>query len=321
MHNTKISYIIVCWNNEEIIEKCILSLLEYENEYDNEIIIVDNNSNDKTCSIIKDKFKDKVILIESKFNNGFSKANNIGLKYATGEYIFYVNPDVIFIEDIVTPMIKLIKKKKDVGIVSPCLLYNDLTYQRSVANFPSIKKLIFDDLQIFRLLPDKYRKIVAQAQFEAKEDRYVDWTYGAAHFCHKNDVLTINGYPTDIFMYGEDTEFCKNMLEVAQKKTFYLGSVKLIHIGGFSESKVINSKKVVYVTRSNLKFIFRYHSKLYFVCYKVLYLFMAFLKYVMYEILFLFNNNLKYLNGKKKWNTTVKTILFDDDMIIENKIK
>lgn len=317
----KISYLVVTWNNQEIIEECLNSLLKFENKYDNQIIVVDNNSSDNTCKIIKENFSENVELIESSTNYGFSKANNIALKYAKGDYIFYVNPDVIFIEDIVSPMINILQNKSYVGIVSPCLVYRDKKYQVSTGNFPSISKLIFDDLQIYHLVPSKIKMKFAQAQYKNKQNRYVDWTYGAAHFCRYEDVNKIQGYPSDIFMYGEDTEFCMIFLKKLNQKTYYLGSSELIHIGGFSESKVINSKKVTYVTRSNLNFVKKYHNYMYYYIYKYLYLFVSLLKYLIFSIAAIFKNDLKISNGKIKWKNTAKTIFCDNEDVFENKIK
>ena len=60
----KLSVIIVTWNSEEYIEKCITSVIESTRTIAHEIIIVDNYSNDTTRKIIK-KYK-KIILMPQK---------------------------------------------------------------------------------------------------------------------------------------------------------------------------------------------------------------------------------------------------------------
>lgn len=304
----KVSYIIVTWNNEDIIEECIDSLLMYS-MVENEIIVVDNDSKDTTCQTIRKKYKKNVILIETGKNLGFSKANNLGLKYATGEYIFFVNPDVIFIEDIVTPMLNVLDKNKQVGIVSPKLLYKDKSYQVSCCNFPSIEKLIWDDCHLFKILSKKQAAKKAQAQDKSSNNRVVDWTYGAAQLCRSCDVRKVGGYPEGYFMYGEDTEFCMSFLKELNLKTFYLGKVSLVHLGGYSEKQVINSRKVEYGTKAAMYFVKKYYGQTCLILYRGLLAMISLIKYIIYSIKENTNSKQKYQNSKQKWKISLKTVL------------
>ncbi len=63
-----------------------------------EIIVVDNNSSDGSCTFFQHKFE-QVNFIWNKANAGFAKANNQALKIATGEYLLFLNPDTIIPED------------------------------------------------------------------------------------------------------------------------------------------------------------------------------------------------------------------------------
>lgn len=308
MEKSKVSYIIVTWNNEKIIQECIDSLLKYS-DLENEIIVVDNASQDGTCQLIKNLYGDKVKLIEPGENVGFSKANNIGLKIASGDYIFYVNPDVIFIENIVSPMKDFLDKNSDVGVVSPKLLYQDKTYQVSSCNFPSVKKVIWDDCHLFKLLPKNMKMKYAQAQYKGSENRYVDWTYGAAHMCRQDEVRKIGGYPEGYFMYGEDTEFCMSFLHQLNKKTYYLGDYSLIHIGGYSEKQVVNSKKIIYGTKAALYFTNKYYGKMNAVCYRIALSTVSFLKYLIYSVKSILNNTIANRNSKNKWYTSLCTLI------------
>ncbi|MGO4961221.1 glycosyltransferase family 2 protein [Jeotgalibaca porci] len=308
MKQTKISYIIVTWNNEDIIQECLDTLLEFSS-YDNEVIVIDNNSQDNTCLLIKERYGTKVNLIEAGENLGFSKANNTGLEVASGDYIFYVNPDVIFIEDIVSPMISLLENNPEIGIVSPKLLNLDKTYQVSSCNFPSFSKVIWDDCHLYNFLPKSMQMKYAQAQYKGSENRYVDWTYGAAHFCRHEDVKKTGGYPEGYFMYGEDTEFCMQFLSKLNKKTYYLGTSSLIHIGGYSEKQVINSKKIVYGTKAALYFVNKYYKKPNALAYKVSLALASLLKYIVYSVKVLIDKSQKNLNNKIKWRASWQTIL------------
>src|SRR5688572_20192867 len=83
------SIIIVTYNNQQTIKECLDSIIK--NSHDHEIIVVDNDSEDKTASIVK-KYTN-ISLIKNSENLGFSKANNIGAKQAKGEFLIFLNPD------------------------------------------------------------------------------------------------------------------------------------------------------------------------------------------------------------------------------------
>ena len=304
----QVSYIIVTWNNADIITDCIDSLLQFS-KVENQIIVVDNDSKDATCSVIKDKYGEDVILIETGENLGFSKANNLGLAKATGDYIFFINPDVVFIEDIVSPMLQVLDTCPDVGIVSPMLIYPDRSYQVSTCNFPSAQKVFWDDLHFYKLLPADRRLKLAQAQCRCGGNRFVDWTYGAAHLCRADDVRSIGGYPQGYFMYGEDTEFCMAFLHELGLKNYYLGSSKLIHLGGYSEKQVVNSKKIIYGTNAAMYFVNKYYGKASLVRYRIILAFASLLKYLVAWLKCLLHNTQKNRNSKVKWGASFMTVL------------
>lgn len=76
------------------LEQALLSVRKAAQFVDTEIIVVDNNSADKSVEMVKYKFPE-VILVDHKINAGFSKANNIGIRLSKGEYVLLLNPDTV----------------------------------------------------------------------------------------------------------------------------------------------------------------------------------------------------------------------------------
>ena len=91
----ELSVIIVNYNGQNYLEKCIDSLFEKLKKISFEIVILDNNSSDDSCTFIKDKYPE-VILIESKVNYGFGKGNNKAVEHSKGKYLLLLNNDTIF---------------------------------------------------------------------------------------------------------------------------------------------------------------------------------------------------------------------------------
>ena len=90
----KVSVIVPIYNVEKYLEKCINSLLSQTLE-DIQIILVNDGSKDNSGNIAKEyekNNKNRVIYVE-KENGGLSDARNYGLKYATGDFIAFLDSD------------------------------------------------------------------------------------------------------------------------------------------------------------------------------------------------------------------------------------
>lgn len=92
-NSIKISVIIPVYNVEKYLEECIDSVLN--NTFtDFELICVDDGSTDRSPEILRSYAeKDKRVKVITKENGGQSSARNLGLKYAKGEYILFVDSD------------------------------------------------------------------------------------------------------------------------------------------------------------------------------------------------------------------------------------
>ena len=87
------SIVIVTWNAKKYVAECLDSLQACINDPGAEVIVVDNASTDGTPELVRDSYPG-VTLIRNEENLGFAKANNIGIRISTGEYICLINSDV-----------------------------------------------------------------------------------------------------------------------------------------------------------------------------------------------------------------------------------
>ena len=106
---TKISIIIPCYNTEEYIEECINSAINQT--YPNiEIIIVNDGSTDNTLLIVEKFNKIENVKIISQPNNGAAVARNTGLKYATGDYIQFLDADDVLDPNKIAHQMKIVEQ-------------------------------------------------------------------------------------------------------------------------------------------------------------------------------------------------------------------
>lgn len=220
------SVIVVSYNSEDFIEKCIKSLLTYLPK-DCEIIVIDNNSNDQSVKLLE-KFVPKIKLLKSKENLGFSRGNNRAVKQSQGKYLFFLNPDTEIKKPIFNELVNFYEKVEDCGIVGPRLVLPDSTVQESVNNLPTIwgaiKEFIFGIKYTYSQYAPQTDKLVE-----------VESVYGAAMLIKKDLFDKVGGFDEKYFLYYEDMDLCKKVRALG-KKIYYYPKVEITHLVGAAKS-------------------------------------------------------------------------------------
>ena len=123
-----LSIIIVNYNVKEFLLNLLDSIKHASKNISTEIIVVDNNSDDDSIQLVKNKFP-SVITIENSVNVGFGSANNQGLEICKGKNILLLNPDTLVREDTFEKMINFLARKKDIGLAGCKVLNPDGSLQ------------------------------------------------------------------------------------------------------------------------------------------------------------------------------------------------
>ncbi len=252
-----LSVIIVNWNTKKLLEDCLVSIIKFTKYLDFEVIVVDNGSNDGSQRMVQNKFP-KVKLIQNKDNLGFAKANNIGIKSATGKYILLLNSDTYLIENSLQKLVEFAKKQNNLGVLVPQLLNSDKSIQQSIGFFPNLPQIFFwmtfiDDLPFGQILKPYH---VDHDVFYQSEQK-IDWATGAAMFVPKNVIQKAGFLDEQIFMYGEDVEWCYR-IKKAGFQIIYTPISKIVHIGRGSSGKI--STKAFIGEFEGLKYFYGKHK-------------------------------------------------------------
>lgn len=132
----KLSIITLTLNKLDYTKKYIESLYKYTQDF--ELIIIDNGSTDGTVEYLKSLPDIKLILNEE--NKGFSAGNNQGIKIAEGEYIGFLNNDILLYPDWFKAC-KKVFEKENAGFVSPRHInphYDNTNQNKYIKYFQSI---------------------------------------------------------------------------------------------------------------------------------------------------------------------------------------
>ena len=122
----KLSVIIVNYNVRYYLSQCLDSVKRATQGIEAELIVVDNHSIDHSVSAIR-RNHPEVTLIENMHNVGFARANNIGIRQSTGEYVLLLNPDTIVGEDTLNEVITFMDAHPDSGALGVRMLNADGT--------------------------------------------------------------------------------------------------------------------------------------------------------------------------------------------------
>lgn len=224
----KLSVIILSYNVRYFLELCLRSVEAALTDLEAETIVVDNDSSDGSCDMIRQLFPE-IILIENTQNFGFSKGNNIGVAKAQGDYLCILNPDTVVAEDTFLTLLRYADSNTNIGIVGCQLMDGRGQFlPESKRNVPTpavaIKKILGLD-------KGYYAHHLSESEIGA-----VDILVGAFMLIKKSIYQEVNGFDEDYFMYGEDIDLSYKVIKAGYQNAYY-GETAVIHYKGESTSK------------------------------------------------------------------------------------
>jgi len=229
-----LSIIIVNYNTEEFLKRCINSLLDSISKKINyEIIVVDNASADGSVEAIQNsKFK----IIENKENVGFSKANNQGIKISKeSKYVLFLNPDTIMQNQTIGEMIEFMENHKDAGAATcKVLMPNGKIDDASHRGFPTPWNSFSYFSGLEKLFPkSKLFAGYSLGWMDFNSAHKIDALAGAFMLVRRKAGEQAGWWDEDYFFYGEDIDFCY-MLKQKGWKIYYVPAVSILHYKGVS---------------------------------------------------------------------------------------
>jgi GT2 family glycosyltransferase len=220
----KLSFVIVNYRSEKYLEKCLDSLHGSNISFEYEVIVVHNDNNEAP------KINhERVSVLDCKNNLGYAKANNLGAKIAKGEIICFLNPDTLIATDQRTWQ-QLLEtfENEDIAAIGPKLLIdfkNQTPQPWSAGKIITPTSIILNNLGL----------ISSKKVWESSLPVNADWVSGASLFVRKPIFEKLEGFDENFFMYFEDVDLCKRILQL-DKKVLYYPQLAIFHHGGKSSS-------------------------------------------------------------------------------------
>lgn len=234
-----LSIIIVSYNTKDILDDCLGTIYSAEWTSSFEIIVVDNNSQDGSVEMLKDKYP-QVKVIANTDNKLFAIANNQGAKIAKGEYLLLLNSDTLVWEDNLQKMVDFFESApSDVICIGPRVLNKDKSLQSCGYPNGGYREKICLCLKLHKFFnPRVIGKLfhLKGLPQDTKEIRQVGWVSGACMMMRTELYKKIGGLNENIEFYGEEPEFGYRTSRLGYK-TLYFPQSEIIHLGGASTKK------------------------------------------------------------------------------------
>lgn len=231
LNNMKLSIIISTWNTADITLRCVQSVIKYLKKVSYEIIVVDNGSIDNT-KLVLSKIK-KVKYIQNSSNLGFSKANNIGAKNGVGDYLLFLNSDILLIDNSIIFMLEHLQNHPNIGVIGPTFINLDGSPQASV--FPP-QTPINAFKEYWLNIKSSYSKYLPNTDKPLE----VYSISGGCLLISKILFTKIGGWNEKYHFYYEDLDLCRE-IHCYQKKVIYFPGTQVVHHHGASGSKLADS--------------------------------------------------------------------------------
>lgn len=302
----QLSVIILNYNVRYFLEQCVLSVQEALSVIDGEIIVVDNNSDDDSCQMMKNRFPE-VKLIQNKENYGFPKGNNIGVQQAKGKYICILNPDTVVAEDTFSKILVFAEKQTNLGIIGCKLIDGTGNFlPESKRGVPTPWVAFTKIFGLYKIFPNLklFNQYYAQ-HLRDNQTGKVDILVGAFMVMQRQLYLETGGFDEDCFMYADDIDLSYSVLQ-KQKSNYYFHETSVIHYKGES---TIKDEKYMKRFQEAMEFFYQKHFR------KSIF-FSIFIK-----IGILFFSFIKMFQGKQKVNLLPESYIFlSSNKILSEKL-
>jgi len=264
----KASIIILTFNSQDVIADCLNSVLHSDTPM-SRIIVVDNNSSDRTIEIVKG-FLPQVRLIINNQNLGFSAGNNVAIKYAMedeSDYIFLLNPDTTIKPDTLTILLETAQSDQQIGIVGPKTFYSfgrchlpKVTPSQGEA----LREQLGDRIMYaggvlnWQNAKNHHRGMgeIDHGQYNQTEE--TGFASGAALFIKKEVIQKIGLLDEKYFLYYEDADWCIRAKKAGFKIVFEPRAI--VYHQESTVTKKGSPNYYYYFTRNRLYFITKFFN-------------------------------------------------------------
>jgi len=244
-----LTVIVVSFNDRPHLEACLTSLERACDGLETEIIVVDNHSTDGSPEMIESSFP-RIRLIRAGENLGYSRANNIGIREAKGEFLLFLNTDTVVPPAAVSTLLAELNSRPAVGAIAPALRRRSgyqVSFGQQVSFFAELWQKFFRNPYFGIVLP------------LLRQPRSAGWLSGACLLARRKAIEEAGLFDENFFLFFEDIDLCRRMSEKGYRLLFF-PRIRVFHEGGAVTSRMKWRSRLEY-RRSQLYYYQKHASQ------------------------------------------------------------
>jgi GT2 family glycosyltransferase len=238
--SSSLAAVIVTFNSRDDIGRCLESLLTHTDRSDTSVTVVDNASPDGTAALVRASFP-QVNVIDAGSNVGFSRANNLGVRATSSDYVLFLNPDTVVKANAIAALVDAMEADGHTAIAGPRLV--DAEGMPEISWGPVISP--WGEFRQKRLMAGYARRVPRLVDYVttlSHRNRYVEWVSGACLLARRTDLEAVGLFDERYFMYTEDVDLCIGIRDRG-RRVRYVADAEVQHLRGRSASRSADTER------------------------------------------------------------------------------
>jgi GT2 family glycosyltransferase len=250
----KVTAVVVSYNTRDDLLRCLASLAAHV-RLPLEVVVVDNASTDGSAAAVRAAYPAARVL-ESPANQGFSAANNAGIRASSAPQVLVLNSDAELLPGALETLSGLLDARSDLGVVGPRTVNPDGSVQLSFG--PDLTPLSeWRQRSLVLGLRARRPEALREAEQRASREQEPDWVSGSCFLARRAALEAIGGFDEGFFLYEEDADLCRR-LRGAGWRVLYTPAAEVRHALGQSMARDAARARREY-RRSHLRY-YRKHN-------------------------------------------------------------
>ena len=250
-----LAIVIVSYNAREELDACLDSVVGHTAPFPTEIVVVDNASSDGTVAHVRARWP-SVRVIDAGGNLGFARANNIGIRETSSEFVLLLNPDTVVPPGAIPTLVRGLAGHREAAAAGPRLIdatgFPELSFGWAIGPIGELRQKIVGSLHERRV-----RRVVRMVDRWAREAGPREWVSGACLLVRRADLESVGLLDERYFMYTEDVDLCVS-LRRRGREVLFLPQSEILHLRGRSAGRNPQTERMRRL--SQLAYYDKHHS-------------------------------------------------------------
>jgi hypothetical protein len=261
-----IDVVVVCWNDKDKITialDSVFALSEVRNDPQfARVVVSDNGSSDGSVEFLRERYGDRLAIVENAANLGFAAACNRAFAATDSPFVYLLNPDAEVRQGALVEIVAFLEAHPRCGIAGSRIYNLDGSVQESCGEFDSwsgafLRSSAWGEWPVLR----RFANGAKLRAWDYESERRVDLVIGAAMVIRRKLLAEIGPFDERFFLYHEEVDFAKRAA-AAGWETWYVPSSAAVHEGMGSARGLYNVERRK--QRSRRAYWLKHHGRVWY---------------------------------------------------------